>query len=132
MKKSQSLHRALIWSIRDKFVLTYNTLAKEDRVQIRQIDWDRDDDFCVHVEIEHISEYVLGYARTIMDYGAVKNPKQAIDDMQQLDIFGNARFAEWYFESQSEYTYLVQSVELLDYLRLLVCEYLMLSEDLST
>jgi hypothetical protein len=56
--------------------------------------------------------------------GKVENPDQAIADLQRCRLFDVPSIAQFYQDARSRYPQTYAYIELLDYLRLLVLEYL--------
>jgi hypothetical protein len=80
-------------------------------------------------ELELLTVNIRGYACQIEATGTVKNDKQAIAELQKLSIFNNHSIVKLYSEARSHYPQIQLYISMLDYLRLLVLEYLQILQN---
>jgi hypothetical protein len=83
-----------------------------------------DKDFSVIEELELLTADIRGYASQLQSRDWIENPAAAIDRLQTLRLFSIPSIAQFYFENSVEYPKLKEYMRQLDYLRLLLLEYL--------
>jgi hypothetical protein len=86
-----------------------------------------DEDFSVIEELELLTADLRGYASQLQVRDWIENPAAAIDQLQTLRIFSIPSIAQFYFDHSRDYPKLKEYVRQLDYIRLLLLEYLILS-----
>jgi hypothetical protein len=86
-----------------------------------------DEAFSVIEELELLTADLLGYASQLQVRDWIENPAAAIDQLQTLQIFSIPSIAQFYFDHSRDYPKLKEYVRQLDYIRLLLLEYLILS-----
>lgn len=82
------------------------------------------DEFSILEEIELFTVKVRGYANQIEVRNKIDNPQLGIEDLKDLTIFDIPAIANFYFGSNGEYQGMKVYLQKLDYLRLLMLEYL--------
>ncbi len=83
-----------------------------------------DDEFAFLEELELLIVSISGYAQQIQATGSVKQLGSTIAHLQQLQVFANSVIAQFYLETGEQYPKVRAYLQLLDYLRLLMLEYL--------
>ena len=83
-----------------------------------------DEDFSVIEELELLTVDIRGYASQLQARDWIENPAAAIDRLQTLRLLSIPSIAQFYFENSRDYPRLKEYVRKLDYLRLLLLEYL--------
>ena len=83
-----------------------------------------DEAFSVIEELELLTADLRGYASQLQVRDSIDNPAAAIDRLQSLRIFSIPSIAQFYFEHSQDYPKLKEYVRQLDYIRLLLLEYL--------
>ncbi len=83
-----------------------------------------EDEFSILEEIELLTVKIRGYASQIQVRDKIDNPQLAIEDLKNLTIFDIPAIADFYFGSDGEYQRMKVYLQKLDYLRLVVIEYL--------
>lgn len=96
--------------------------TKSERQQI--IHLGSEEEFSFLEEIELVTVSIRGYASQIESSAGVENREQAIADLHQLRVFDRSGIAQFYAETRSGYLQMRSYIRMLDYLRLLVLEYL--------
>ena len=76
------------------------------------------------LELELLTVNIRGYASQIKLTGGVENVQKAMRELPQLSAFNIPIVARFYIEQRSPYPQTKMYLQLLDYLRLLVLEYL--------
>ncbi|BAY62602.1 hypothetical protein NIES22_26760 [Calothrix brevissima NIES-22] len=88
-----------------------------------------DEEFSLLEEIELLTVNLRGYASQIQSTGQITNKAQAISHLQNMRIFNVAQIARFYFNSNGKYEQTKNYIRILDYLRLLMLEYLQLQKN---
>jgi hypothetical protein len=83
-----------------------------------------DEAFSAIEELELLTSDLRGYASQLQVRDWIENPAAAIDRLQTLRIFSIPSIAQFYFEHSQDYPKLKEYVRQLDYIRLLLLEYL--------
>jgi hypothetical protein len=83
-----------------------------------------DEAFSVSEELELITTDLRGYASQLQVRDWIENPTVAIERLQTLHLFSIPSIAQFYFDNSQEYPKLKEYVRQLDYIRLLLLEYL--------
>lgn len=90
------------------------------------------DDFSPLEELELLTTDLRGYAHQIHLRGWLENESAAIEHLQTLSLFRLSTLAQLYFDTQQPYPRLKAYMRQLDYLRLLILEYLNAHEQLQS
>jgi hypothetical protein len=98
--------------------------TKLERKQIAQNSPNSEAEFTSLEEIELLTVSIRGYASQIAALGTLRNDRQAIAELQKLSVFNNYLIVQLYSEARSHYPQMQSYICMLDYLRLLVLEYL--------
>lgn len=105
-------------------VCEHNT--KEERKRLLP-EWEEAEDFTVLDEIEMLTADIRGYASQVKISGRIKNENEAIQRLENLQVFERQSVANWYFNTEEgDYLQIKLYLSLLDYLRLLVLKYIKL------
>ena len=96
--------------------------TKSERQQI--IHLCTEEEFSFLEELELVTVSIRGYASQIERRARVENREQSIADLHQLRVFDRSAIAQFYAETRSGYLQMRSYIRMLDYLRLLVLEYL--------
>lgn len=87
-----------------------------------------EDEFSILEEIELLTVKIRGYASQIQVRDKIDNPQLAIEDLKNLTIFDIPAIADFYFGSDGEYQRMKVYLQKLDYLQLVMIEYLSFDE----
>jgi hypothetical protein len=117
--KTQIIH------ILEQLTSDYQT-TKSERQEIAAKFPAPDDEFSVLEELELLTVNIRGYASKIQVKGEIENQQQAVDNLNKLAVFDIPAIAQFYFGSNGEYQGTKAYLQMLDYLRLLMLEYLSL------
>lgn len=101
--------------------------TKSERKEIAQSYLGSEEDFSFLEELELVTVSIRGYARQIEERAEVENREQAIAELHQLRVFDRSAIAQFYDETRSSYLQMRAYIRMLDYLRLLVLEYLQMA-----
>ncbi len=87
-----------------------------------------EEDFSLLEELELLTVNIRGYASQIQSTGQIVNQAQAIDQLQAMRVLNVPQIANFYFGSNGNYEQINSYIRTLDYLRLLLLEYLQLQK----
>ncbi len=97
--------------------------TREERRKLMQ--WEESKDFSILGEIEIFTIDIRGYTSQLTANNFLENPQEVMEKLKQIQIFNISYFfLEWYFSSENEYPQLKNYIEKLNYLRLLIIEYI--------
>lgn len=98
------------------------TRAERQKLEL----WEEPKDFTILGVIEMFTTDIRGYASQVMNHDVLENSQEIIEKLQKLQIFNISYVAEWYFTAEDNYPLIKRYIEKLNYLRLLIIEYIML------
>ncbi|UKO97409.1 hypothetical protein [Nostoc sp. UHCC 0870] len=81
-------------------------------------------EFTLLEEIELLTTDIRGYASQIKARGYIENTQQAIKKLKQKRVFDVPSISQLYLHNSHEYENIKSYLRMLDYLRLLILEYL--------
>ncbi|MGA7934527.1 MAG: hypothetical protein WCA35_13345 [Kovacikia sp.] len=90
-----------------------------------------DEKFAFLEEFELLIVSISGYAKQIQAIGSVKHIDSAIAHLHQLQVFANGTIAQFYAEARWHYPKMQSYLQMLDYLRLLMLEYLQIQRTMQ-
>jgi hypothetical protein len=90
-----------------------------------------DDEFAFLEEFELLIVNICGYAKQIQVTGSVKQFDSVIAHLQQLQAFTNLTMSQFYAEARWKYPKVQIYLQMLDYLRLLMLEYLQMQKTMQ-
>jgi uncharacterized membrane protein len=122
----QDILKTNIVDLLDKLTIAYQN-TRGDRQEIISQYKATEQEFSILEEIELITVDLRGYASQIKATGYIKNKSQAIEKLQVMRIFNVPSIAEFYFDAEQKYELMKEYIRILDYLRLLLLEYLHLA-----
>lgn len=103
--------------------------AKVERKALAEEYSETEDGFTLLEELELLTVQIQGYASQLESEGTIKYPDQAISDLQGWRVFDVVAIVQFYREARSRYAQTQSYIYLLDYLRLLVLEYLEMQQE---
>jgi hypothetical protein len=98
--------------------------TKSERQEIAQNYLGSEEEFSFLEELELVTVSIRGYSSQIDTSEGVEHREEAIADLHQLRVFDRFAIAQFYDEMRSGYLQMRSYIRMLDYLRLLVLEYL--------
>jgi hypothetical protein len=104
--------------------------TRQERKEISEHYLGLEEEFALLEELELLTVKIRGYTNQITWNGSVENPQDMITDLQRLSVFNVSEFAQFYLEPPSPYPHTKTYIQRLDYLRLLVLEYLETQQNL--
>lgn len=88
-----------------------------------------DEEFSILEELELLTVNLRGYASQIQSTGQIVNQTQTIEQLQAMRVLNVPQIASFYFGSNGNYEHIKSYIRTLDYLRLLLLEYLQFQSD---
>ncbi|MBW4595335.1 MAG: hypothetical protein KME46_21135 [Brasilonema angustatum HA4187-MV1] len=121
--QNPEIKRNYISQVLEQLTLDYQN-TKQERKEIAALYLTGDEEFSVLEEIELLTVDIRGYASQIQARGWIENQQQAIEHLQSMRVFDLPVIAEFYFTIHQDYGQMKAYIRMLDYLRLLILEYL--------
>lgn len=101
----------------------YNT--KQERKEIASQSSITDEEFSFLEEIELLTVNIRGYASQIQATAKIENGQEAIGQLQAMNVFDIPVIAQFYFNNNDNYKQMKVYIRTLDYLRLVIIEFLL-------
>lgn len=98
--------------------------TKQERKEIASLSPAAEEEFTILEEIELLTSDIRGYASQIQLRGWIENEQEAIERLQTMRVFDVPAIAQFYFTTNGDYLHMKTYIRMLDYLRLLILEYL--------
>ena len=98
--------------------------TKEERKKLASLSPASDEEFTVLEEIELLTVDIRGYGSQIQARGRIENEREVIKRLQTMRVFDVTAVAQFYFGTDGDYGQMKAYIRTLDYLRLLILEYL--------
>jgi hypothetical protein len=105
--------------------------TKAERQDIAEGYLSSEEEFTLFEELELLTVSIRGYASQIRETETVKNCELAIVHLQQLRVLDRPVIAQFHEEERSRYPQIQSYLWRLDYLRLLVLEYLQMQQSVQ-
>lgn len=121
-QKSEILRNYIIHLLSLLTVDYQNT--KQERKEVAAKFPANEEEFSIQEEIELLTSDLRGYASQIQGRGWIEMEQQAIARLLTMGVFNSPVLAHFYWETNGEYPLLKDYLQKLDYLRLLILEYL--------
>lgn len=119
-KKSQ-IAKQYISNVLQQLLIDYkNTREERRKIAI----WEESQDFSILGEIEIFTTDIEGYASQVIANDDLEQYQKMMQKLTKMNIFDIAYFADWYFAEESQFPQVKLYIEKLNYLRLLVIEYI--------
>lgn len=83
-----------------------------------------EEDFTILEEIELLTTYIRGYASQIKAQGYINKKAKTVKNLQKIRVFNIPKISKFYFNNQLNFPLVKNYLQMLDYLRLLILEYL--------
>lgn len=107
----------------DKLTNDYHN-TKQERKEIASQSSITDEEFSFLEEIELLTVNIRGYASQIQATAKIENGQEAIGQLQAMNVFDIPVIAQFYFNSNDNYKQMKVYIRTLDYLRLVIIEFL--------
>lgn len=123
------VHQDYISQLLEQLTISYqNTKSERQQISTKDV-LISEEDFTPLEELELLTVNIRGYACQIQGTGTVRDHKKAIAELQKLSVFNNHSIVKLYSEARSHYPQIQLYISMLDYLRLLVLEYLQILQN---
>jgi len=120
MENPNNAVMAHIQHLTQQINLAYQAM-RDERQQLAI--WEENQEFSLLGEIELLTTDLQGYAGQVLT-GTCKQPNQVLATLQTTKPFEIVPISDWYLTLGAEYPQICRYIELLDYLRLMLLEYL--------
>ncbi|WGV27909.1 hypothetical protein [Halotia branconii] len=118
--------KSYINKLLQQLLIDYNN-TREERRQISL--WEESKNFSILGEIEIFTTDIEGCASQVIANDNLENYQDLIKKLTKNNIFNVAYFTDWYFSEESQFPQMKLYVEKLNYLRLLIIEYIVIRFD---
>jgi hypothetical protein len=98
--------------------------TKTERKNIAALFPNSEEEFSILEEIELLTVDIRGYGSQIQARGWIEDEQKAIERLQMMAVFDVPAIADFYFATNGQYPQMKAYIQKLDYLRLLMLEYL--------
>jgi hypothetical protein len=113
--------KAYIEQILNQLLIDYqNTQLEREKIAL----WEENQGFSILGIIEVLTDDIRGYAFQVITNNYSANAQEIFDKLNKLKIFEIPEFTQWYFSPEFDYPQIKNYVEKLNYLRLLIIEYI--------
>ena len=106
----------------------YQSILQQDKSSLLENFPLSDHEFSILEEIDLLTTELRGYASQINVNQQIKNPDQTLTKLRNLRILANPSLAELYFIKNEQFPFIHQYLQKLDYLKLLIIDWLMLQK----
>lgn len=121
--KNSEITKNYIIALLEQLTVEYQN-TKEERQEIAKLLPIYEKEFTVLEELELLTVNIRGYASQIKAQGRIKNKQEAIEQLKAMRLFDVGAIAKFYLTTNEEYKKTKTYIRMLDYLRLLIWEYL--------
>jgi hypothetical protein len=97
--------------------------TRSERIQIAL--WEEEKDFSLLGIIEILTDEIRGYSLQSISSDNPENFQEILSNLQKIKLFEIPYVADWYFSLEFDFPRIKNYLETLNYLRLLVIEYLL-------
>jgi hypothetical protein len=113
--------KAYIKQILNQLLIDYqNNQPEREKIAL----WEDNQEFSILGIIEVLPDDIRRYAFQIITNNSLANAQEILNELDKLKIFEIPEFSGWYFSAQFDYPQMKHYVETLNYLRLLIIEYI--------
>ncbi|WP_293119307.1 hypothetical protein [Moorena sp. SIO4G3] len=113
--------KGYIEQILNQLLIDYQATQGE-RAKISR--WEENQDVSILGIIEILTDTIRGYAFQVINDNSFENAKKISNELQKIKLVEIPKFTEWYFSQDFDYPKMKHYVETLNYLRLLIIEYI--------
>ncbi|MGK7902692.1 MAG: hypothetical protein AB4352_15020 [Hormoscilla sp.] len=123
MTRSAELISNHIIHLFDQLTIDYQN-SKSERQKLAATETDSEE-FTILEEIELLTVDIRGYASQVKNYGQImKNEESAVTKLQSLAFINIPSLVQWYLDPHQDYPLLKLYLKMLDYLRLMILEFI--------
>jgi hypothetical protein len=113
--------QSYIEQILNQLLIDYqNTQLEREKIAI----WEENQEFSILGIIEILTDDIRGYAFQVITNNYSAKAQDILKELIKLKIFEITELTQWYFSSEFDYPQIKHYLETLNYLRLLIIEYL--------
>lgn len=113
--------KVYIEHILNQLLIDYqNTQPEREKIAL----WEENQKFSILGIIEGLTDEIRGYAFQIITDKYSTNAQDILNQLNSLKIFEIPELSQWYFSSEFDFKLTKSYVEKLNYLRLLIIEYI--------
>jgi hypothetical protein len=112
-----------ITQLLDKLKNDYQNTKQERKEIVSQFSI-MDEEFSLLEEIELLTVNIRGYASQIQATAKIENEQEAVGQLQAMNAFDIPIITQFYFNSNDNYEQMKAYIRTLDYLRLVILEFL--------
>ncbi len=120
-KEVDLIAKSYIEQLLNQLLFDYQN-TQQERVKIAE--WEESKEFSILGIIEILTDDIRGYSFQVLNHNSLTNFDEIINQLKEQKIFEIPEFTNWYFSDQFNYPNLKFYVEKLNYLRLLIIEYM--------
>jgi hypothetical protein len=122
LNQEELIKRNIIQLLAQLTNIYQNTRSERQEISIQFPPEDKE--FSLLEELELLTVNLRGYASQIQSTGQIVNQAEAIEQLQAMRVLNIPQIASFYFGSNGNYEEIKSYIRTLDYLRLLLLEYL--------
>ncbi|NET55776.1 MAG: hypothetical protein F6K47_06300 [Symploca sp. SIO2E6] len=113
--------KTYIEQVLNQLLLDYqNTQLEREKIAL----WEANQGFSILGIIEFLTDELRGYAFQVITNNWTVKANNIIEELERLKILEIPEIEDWYFTSELDYPQMKHYIETLNYLRLLIIEYL--------
>ncbi len=110
-----------IEQILNQLLIKYqNTQLEREKIAL----WEENQEFSILGIIEIFTDDIRGYAFQVITKNISINAQNILNELEKLKILEIPEVTKWYFNPKFDYPKMKQYIEILNYLRLLIIEYI--------
>ena len=113
--------KAYLKQVLNQLLIDYQNNQPE---RAKMAEWEESQEFSILGIIEFLTDDIRGYAFQVITNNFSAKAQDLLNELNKLKILEIPKFSEWYFSSEFDYPQLKHYVEKLNYLRLLIIEYI--------
>jgi hypothetical protein len=126
-KRSNSYRSQIASLLHQLAIAYYNT--QQDRKRLALSFPSSPGESAIVEEIEQLTVNIRAYGSQLQSRGWLRDEEDAIAQLQNLRVFDSPHIAQFYFGSREDYQQIKTYLHMLDYLRLVILEYLHFHQD---
>ncbi|MDJ0659557.1 MAG: hypothetical protein QNJ42_08700 [Crocosphaera sp.] len=115
------INQNYIEQILNQLLIDYQK-TQEERVKIAE--WEENEEVSILGMIEMLTDTIRGYGFQVINNHSLDNSREMMNELEKMKIFEIPELTDWYFSSKFDYPRSKNYLESLNYLRLLILEYM--------
>ncbi|NEP13963.1 MAG: hypothetical protein F6K14_27925 [Symploca sp. SIO2C1] len=110
-----------IQQILNQLLIKYqNTQLEREKISL----WEENQEFSILGIVEIFTDDIRGYAFQVIRKNYSTHAQNILNELEKLKILEITEVTNWYFNPKFDYPKMKQYIEILNYLRLLIIEYI--------